>query len=758
MHELIALGVEFDREATGLLALAREGGHSRPRVVHAGGAATGAEVERALVDATYRSASAVLEGWFALDLLVEGGRCVGVLALPPGGGDGPVEVRADHVVLATGGAGQLFSVTTNPPESTGDGVAMALRAGVPTADVEFVQFHPTALHHPAMPRPLLSEALRGHGALLRDRDGERFVDELAPRDVVSRAMAARMAEQGVDHLWLDATGLERFSARFPTIAASLASIGLDPRARLAADRAGGPPPVRWRGHRPVGRHRAARACGPWARSPAPACTGPTGWPPTRCSRAWSSAPAWPSASRRAPRARSRAARCGPCSATSRSTASGAPCWTCRRAAARRRRTRTGWPGVDVTKLRDTVQRAMTRGAGVVRSAESLAGARAVVEDAAPRSGTRAAVGRRGRAGATCCGWPTRCWPRRSARTESRGAHARSEYPETDPAWRRRLVHGARSARDRRATVVVSRRPSTARRYAGRCADAVDRALAEDLGPDGDLTAALVPEDVQAHFALRARRAGVLAGRDCATETFRRVGPEVRPGLAGGRRRRARRRRHGAGGDRPAAADPHRRAHGAELPRAPVGRRHADGAVRRGRAREQPVGGRARHPQDHAGPARRWRRRPCGPAAAPATAPACPTPSWSRTTTWPGRASPTRCSRARDAVAGSDGRDRVRRPRPGGRGGPGRARTPCCSTTWTRAPSSRRSRWRTWTRPGPILTEVSGGVTLATIGAYAAAGPDRISVGALTHSAPVLDLGLDLIWTKAGTDDMHAGGS
>ena len=227
VHELIALGVEFDREATGRLALAREGGHSRPRVVHAGGAATGAEVERALVDATYSSASAVLEGWFALDLLLEDGRCVGVTALPPAGGR-PVAVRADHVVLATGGAGQLFSVTTNPPESTGDGVAMALRAGVPTADVEFVQFHPTALHHPAMPRPLLSEALRGHGALLRDRDGERFVDELASRDVVSRAMAARMSAQGVEHLWLDATGLERFSQRFPTIAASLSSIGLDP--------------------------------------------------------------------------------------------------------------------------------------------------------------------------------------------------------------------------------------------------------------------------------------------------------------------------------------------------------------------------------------------------------------------------------------------------------------------------------------------------------------------------------------------------
>src|SRR6202043_614384 len=119
------------------------------------------------------------------------GRCTGVRALPPGG-DTPVLVQAGHVVLATGGAGQLYSVTTNPAESTGDGVAMALRAGVPTADVEFVQFHPTALHHPAMPRPLLSEALRGHGAILRDARGDRFVDELLPRDVVSKAMTARM--------------------------------------------------------------------------------------------------------------------------------------------------------------------------------------------------------------------------------------------------------------------------------------------------------------------------------------------------------------------------------------------------------------------------------------------------------------------------------------------------------------------------------------------------------------------------------------
>jgi L-aspartate oxidase len=132
------------------------------------------------------------------------------------------------VLVTTGGAGQVFAVTTNPVEATGDGIAMALRAGVAVADIEFVQFHPTALHHQSMPRPLLSEALRGHGALLRDAAGEQFVDELQPRDVVSRAEAAVMREQHVDHVWLDATGLEDFDQRFPTIARALRAAGLDP--------------------------------------------------------------------------------------------------------------------------------------------------------------------------------------------------------------------------------------------------------------------------------------------------------------------------------------------------------------------------------------------------------------------------------------------------------------------------------------------------------------------------------------------------
>ncbi len=226
VNELIALGAAFDRDADGDLLLAREGGHSHARVVHAGGAATGVEVERALVVAVRETAAALYEHTFALDLVVEGGRCAGVVALTATGAT--TEVRARHVLIATGGAGQLFAVTTNPTESTGDGIAMALRAGVAVADLEFVQFHPTALHHPAMPRPLLSEALRGHGALLRDGKGDRFVDELLPRDRVSRAITTVLAAQESDHVWLDATGLDRFADRFPTITSALAEVGLDP--------------------------------------------------------------------------------------------------------------------------------------------------------------------------------------------------------------------------------------------------------------------------------------------------------------------------------------------------------------------------------------------------------------------------------------------------------------------------------------------------------------------------------------------------
>jgi L-aspartate oxidase len=178
------------------------------------------------VAAVRDSAAAIFENWFALDLVLDAKRCTGVIALDPTGD--LLRIEASHVLLACGGAGQMYSVTTNPTEATGDGIAMALRAGVPVADVEFVQFHPTALHHPAMPRPLISEALRGHGAVLRDGNGERFVDELLPRDLVSRAIALKMTEEGSDHVRLDATGLEDFGRRFPTIATALDEAGFDP--------------------------------------------------------------------------------------------------------------------------------------------------------------------------------------------------------------------------------------------------------------------------------------------------------------------------------------------------------------------------------------------------------------------------------------------------------------------------------------------------------------------------------------------------
>src|SRR4051794_1478531 len=233
VRELMELGAQFDVR-DGVLELAIEGGHSLPRVVHAGGDATGAEIERALADAAHALPNIdVRERCFSVDLIVESGRCVGVRALDPTGRS--MDIRARHTVLATGGAGQLFAVTTNPAVSTGDGIGMALRAGVAVADVEFMQFHPTALHHPSMPRPLLSEALRGDGAVLRDEHGVAFMSDehpladLAPRDVVARAIARRLVDRGIDHLWLDATVISDFPARFPTIFASASSVGLDPR-------------------------------------------------------------------------------------------------------------------------------------------------------------------------------------------------------------------------------------------------------------------------------------------------------------------------------------------------------------------------------------------------------------------------------------------------------------------------------------------------------------------------------------------------
>ncbi len=227
-------GIEAEHDDDAAWALAREGGHSLARVVHAGGDATGAEIERALVEAVRASSAIdVLESTFVLELLVEDARCAGAMVLSAGGTT--ENIRARHTVLATGGAGQCFAVTTNPLLSTGDGMAVALRAGVACADLEFVQFHPTALHVDVMPRPLLSEALRGDGAILRDDRGRAFMRgvhplaDLAPRDIVSRTIAQVLRTRSLDHVWLDATMIDRFEQRFPTIWSACSRNDLDPR-------------------------------------------------------------------------------------------------------------------------------------------------------------------------------------------------------------------------------------------------------------------------------------------------------------------------------------------------------------------------------------------------------------------------------------------------------------------------------------------------------------------------------------------------
>ncbi|WP_309102289.1 L-aspartate oxidase [Microbacterium sp.] len=217
--ELVARGVVFDRGPDGRLLLGREAAHSHARVVHAGGDATGAAVSDALVAAVRASAIQVREHAFLLDLIVLDGAVRGIRLLE---GTAAVDLSADAVILATGGAGRLYAHTTNPEGATGDGIAAALRAGADVADLEFVQFHPTVLAEG--PGFLISEAVRGEGATLLDDDDRRFAfdahpdGELAPRDVVSRAIARRTAAQG-GPVRLDATalGASTLARRFPTI-------------------------------------------------------------------------------------------------------------------------------------------------------------------------------------------------------------------------------------------------------------------------------------------------------------------------------------------------------------------------------------------------------------------------------------------------------------------------------------------------------------------------------------------------------------
>lgn len=234
IQELIEWGMRFDRDGT-KLAFTREGAHSRSRVLHAHGDSTGREISRALMAKVRSLASIRIQPFaFGVDLLVRDGRVTGVRYLDEKT-SALREVHAEAVLLATGGLGQVYKETTNPSVACGDGVAMAFRAGAAVSDMEFVQFHPTALYVTSAPRFLLSEALRGEGAQLRNIDLERFMPhyheaaELAPRDIVSRAIVKEMKRCRAEFVYLDLTGLdpEHVKKRFPRIYATCMEYNID---------------------------------------------------------------------------------------------------------------------------------------------------------------------------------------------------------------------------------------------------------------------------------------------------------------------------------------------------------------------------------------------------------------------------------------------------------------------------------------------------------------------------------------------------
>ncbi|MEL7483160.1 MAG: L-aspartate oxidase [Planctomycetota bacterium] len=237
MDRLIEWGMRFDRDGSGDIALGREGGHHASRILHADGDGTGAELQRVMIErANATDRIRLFDRCFALDLLTAsdepGASVLGAVTWHPKFGLQMIWARS--VVLASGGAGRVYRETTNPRVATADGIAMAYRVGAAIADMCFVQFHPTVLYVPGAPRSLISEAVRGEGAVLRDGSGEAFMAgvhelaDLAPRDIVSRAIVDRVARTGGSNVFLDATGVEGFAERFPGISATLDLYGIDP--------------------------------------------------------------------------------------------------------------------------------------------------------------------------------------------------------------------------------------------------------------------------------------------------------------------------------------------------------------------------------------------------------------------------------------------------------------------------------------------------------------------------------------------------
>jgi len=422
VRRLIALGARFDTDETGDIALTREGGHLRDRIAHAGGDATGAEISRALVAAVEgRAGIELIENALALDLLLDDrGAAQGLTLHVMGEGqrDGVGAVLAPAVVLATGGLGQVFSLSTNPSVATGDGMALALRAGAAVADLEFVQFHPTVLwlgSDATGQQPLVSEAVRGEGAVLRDDAGVAFMQgqhplaDLAPRDVVAKAIMRRMRETGAKHVWLDARGfgIEMWERRFPTILTSLRAIGVDPSTDLipvapAQHYASGGVRTDTDGRTSIPGLFAVGEC---------ACTGVHG------------------ANRLASNSLLEglvfAARIGDV------LAQGLP--------VRRDPVVPADPGTVLSSTaRRSLQAAMTEGVGVLRSRDSMATALGVLEAVGATTSTDPHTG----------SWETTnlhavatvLTANAKTRTETRGSHWREDFPDTDDEhWHLRLV-------------------------------------------------------------------------------------------------------------------------------------------------------------------------------------------------------------------------------------------------------------------------------------------------------------------------------
>jgi L-aspartate oxidase len=425
---LLHAGARLDRDpAGGGLARTREGGHSRSRIVHAGGDATGAEVVRALTGSARPAGNVrVAEGTFLVDLFTDAGGAVTGALLAGAGGLRALRARA--VVLASGGAGQLYAATTNPAGATGDGIAAALRAGAYLADMEFVQFHPTALHvmaeqaphklvaaagiADADPRPLVSEALRGEGALLRDPAGRRFLPEvhplaeLAPRDVVCRAMAARMSACGTDHLLLDATGIDpdRFARRFPTVLRACRAAGIDPTRE--------PIPVAPAAHYLMGGVRTdldgrTSLAGLYAVGEV-ACTGVHGANRLASNSLLEGLVFGARAARALTRELPPAGTLGPLDPGPQ---------------------QRPWP--PAPGARGWLRQVMTRDAGVLRSPQGLARAAAA---AAGLAGAPAGRGGAAFETANLAQLALALSELAGRRAESRGAHWRADHPEPDPAW------------------------------------------------------------------------------------------------------------------------------------------------------------------------------------------------------------------------------------------------------------------------------------------------------------------------------------